>query len=426
MRIDIQSILEYTKSPLYRNSFFLMTTTTAKAGLGFLFWIIVARFYTEAEVGLGSAVISAMALLALLSMVGLDSAIIRFLPKSKKPQDIINSSLTLSGLIALALAVIFIVGLGAWSPALSFIGEHPIFALAFIFFVIILSFSPLIDAVFIAGRRAEFTLFRVTPVLLLKIPFAILLAIFFGAFGIAASWGIAAALTLVISIFFYLPHIQKGYKPVPGLNLGIISNVWRYSAGSYFASLSNLAPTYILPLMVVNLIGAEQNAYFYVALMIAALLFAVPMAVSQSLFAEGAHFRDELWSNVSKSLKFTFLLLIPAVILVLVLGKWLLLLFGGGYSVNGLLLLRILSISSLFIGINRIYASILRVEDRIRELVLIYTLGALAVLVGSYFVMPLAGIAGIGYVWLAAQGMLSLYIILAVKARHGLRWIYSK
>ena len=426
MRIDIKSILEYTKSPLYRNSFFLMTSTVARAGLGFLFWIIVARFYTEAEVGLGSAVISAMALLALLSMVGFDAALIRFLPKAKKPQDIINSCLTLSGFIALALAIIFIAGLDIWSPALSFIGGHPIFALAFIFFVVMLALSPLIDAVFIAGRRAEFTLFRVTAVLLLRLPLPILLAIFFHAFGIAASWGIAAALAVIISILFYIPQIQKGYKAVPGLNSGIIGNVWRYSAGSYFASISSTAPNYILPIMVVNLIGAEQNAYFYVAWMIASLLFAVPIAISRSLFAEGAHFEEELWGNVGKSLKLTFLVLIPAVILVVVLGKWLLLLFGGGYSVNSLLLLRILCLSSLFMGINWLYATTLRVEDRIRELVIIYTLEALAVLVGSYFVIPLAGIVGIGYVWLTAQGMLSIYVILVVKSRHGLSWLYSK
>ncbi len=415
MRTD--TILEHIRSPLYRNSLFLMTLTAARAGLGFIFWVVVARFYTEAEVGWGSAIISVMRLLALLSIPGFNAALIRFLPKAEKPQDMINSCLTLSGIIALALAAIFIAGLDIWSPALGFIGKNAIFSLAFIFFVLILTLSMVIDSVFIAGRRAEFALFRVTIMLLLRLPLLVFLALYFHAFGIAASWGIAVAVAFVISIFFFVPRVQNRYKPTPELNLGIISNMRRYSAGSYLASLSASAPVFILPIIVVNLLGAEQNAYFYMAWMIAGLLFAIPMAVSQSLFAEGVHFEDELRVNVGKSFKFIFLLLIPAVILILVLGKWLLLIFGESYSINGLLLLRILCVSALFIGINMVYASTLRVEDRIRELTLIYTFQAAAVLVGSYFVIPAAGIAGIGYVWLAVQGVVSIYAILAMKSR---------
>jgi hypothetical protein len=64
-----------------------------------------------------------MSLLALLSVPGFDSALIRFLPKAEKPQDMINSCLTWSGIIAIALATIFVSGINIWSPALSFIRE---------------------------------------------------------------------------------------------------------------------------------------------------------------------------------------------------------------------------------------------------------------------------------------------------------------
>lgn len=418
MRIDIQAIVEHIRSPLYRNSFFLMANTVVTSGLGFFFWMVVARFYTEAEVGWGSAIISAMSLLVLLSIPGFNAALIRFLPKAEKPQVMINSCLTLSGIIALALAAIFVAGLDIWSPALGFIKENIIFSVAFVFFVLVQTLAGVIISVFIASRRADFVLSNNTIFSLLKIPLPILLFLFFHAFGIAASWGIAAAVALAVSLFLFVPRVQQQYKPVPGLNLGVIGSMWRYSAGSYLGHLFEAAPALVLPVMVVNLLGAAQNAYFYVAWMIAALLFAIPTAVSQSLFAEGAHFEDKLWVNVGKSLKFVFLLLVPAVILVLLLGKWLLLLFGEGYSVNGLLLLRILCISSLFFGINRIYTSTLRVEDRIRELVLIFGFVTAGTLLGSYFIMPETGMAGIGYIWLAAQGIVCIYAISAMRSRY--------
>jgi len=166
--------------------------------------------------------------------------------------------------------------------------------------------------------------------------------------------------------------------------------------------------------MVVNLLGAEPNAYFYMDWMIASLLFTIPWAVSRSLFAEGVHFADELAANVGKSLKLIFLLVVPVLILILLLGNRLLLFFGEGYSVNGLHLLRILSVSVMFIGVNRVYLAILRVEDRIRELVFIFGFTAVAILLGSYFTIPAIGIVSIGYVWLATQGAVSLYAIIAM------------
>jgi O-antigen/teichoic acid export membrane protein len=422
VRTDIQYIVEHLRGPLYRNSFFLMANTVVTAGLGFFFWMVVARFYSEAEVGWGAAIISSISLLAILSVPGFGAALIRFLPKADKPRDMINSCLTVSGAIAVALAVVFVAGLDIWSPALAFIKSNIIFAAAFVFFVLVQALAGMIDSVFIARRRADFILSKSAIFSLLKIPLPIFLVLFFHAFGIAASWGIAAAVALAVALFFFVPRVQPHYRPVPSLNLSVIGGMWRYSAGSYPVRLFSAAPGLVLPVMVVNLLGAEQNAYFYVAWTIASLLFAIPAAVAYSLFAEGAHFEDKLWTNVTKSLKFIFLILVPAVVLVLLVGKWLLLLFGEGYSVSGLLLLRILSVSSLFAGVTSVYAATLRVEDRLRELTLIFGFITVATLVGSYFIMPQAGTVGIGYVWLAVQGVVGIYAILAMRARYRGVW----
>jgi len=202
------------------------------------------------------------------------------------------------------------------------------------------------------------------------------------------------------------------------MDLGIIKDIRRYSAGNYFANLLGAAPALILPIMIVNLLGAEQNAYFYVALMVAGLLFAIPGAVSQSLFAEGSHFEAPLGVNVRRSFRFIFLLLIPAIIVLLLAGKWLLLAFGATYSANALMLLWILALSSLFIGVNNVYFTILRVRGRIRELVALCGFIAFAVLVGSYFITPATGIIGVGYVWIAAQGLVSIYAALSMRSRY--------
>jgi O-antigen/teichoic acid export membrane protein len=290
------------------------------------------------------------------------------------------------------------------------------FGSAFAFFVLLWTLSSLVDFAFIAGRRAEFVLSKGIIFSLLKIPLPILLVLFFHTFGVAAAWGLATGVAVAVALFLFLPRVQRHYRPVPKLNLGIIKNMWEYSAGSYLASLFGAAPSLILPLIVVNLAGAKYNAYFYVAWAIAGLLFAIPSAVAQSLFAEGAHFEHRLGTDVRRSLIFVFALLIPALIFVFLLGNWLLSLFGEGYAANGLRLLQILSLSSLLIGINDIYRSILRVQDRIKELVAISGFVVVVVPVGGYLVTPVSGIIGIGYVWLAAQGLVTLYALFALRS----------
>jgi len=148
---------------------------------------------------------------------------------------------------------------------------------------------------------------------------------------------------------------------------------------------------------------------------IASLLFAIPFTVSHSLFAEGATFEDELRTNAQRSLKFIFILLVPAIALLFLLGDWLLSLFGANYSANGLMLLLILSLSSPFAGVIDVYKSILRVENRIGELAIMSGVIALVVLLGSYLIMPTIGIVGAGYMWLGTQGAVAVYVLFAWK-----------
>jgi O-antigen/teichoic acid export membrane protein len=413
--IDIITSREKLKqtatTPLYSNAFYLMLNTAITSLLGFFFWMIVARFYTEAEVGFSSAIISAISLLALISLVGFNVSLVRFLPHADKPQALINSCYTLSGLISLVIAGICVAGVGFWSPALAFVKQNAIFTAAFVVFALLWTLSSLVDSTFVAGRRAGFVLSKNTIYSVLKLPLPILFVPFFHTFGIVASWGIALAVALAVSIFLFLPKVHDSYKPVPTLRFSLLKDMWRYSGGNYLANLFMTCPSFILPLMVVNILSAEQNAYFYIGWMIAGLLFAIPLAVSTSLFAEGSHFEDKLKENVIRSLKFTYLLLVPAVIVLVLVGKWLLLAFGQSYSANALHLLWVLSLSSLPSALSYIYTGILQVTGRIKELIAIWGFIALGTLLVSYLVMPATGIVGISYAWLGAQTIVAIYVL---------------
>jgi len=67
-----EELKKHLSDPLFKNAYFLMFSSLTSAGSGFFFWLIAARFYSTADIGLASAIISAMGLISMLSLLGFD------------------------------------------------------------------------------------------------------------------------------------------------------------------------------------------------------------------------------------------------------------------------------------------------------------------------------------------------------------------
>jgi len=80
MTVMRDKIRGFLRISLYRNAAYLLMTSGTNSLAGFVFWAMAARLYPAEGVGLASAAISAMGLLALLSTLGMDYGLIRFLP----------------------------------------------------------------------------------------------------------------------------------------------------------------------------------------------------------------------------------------------------------------------------------------------------------------------------------------------------------
>jgi O-antigen/teichoic acid export membrane protein len=397
---------------LYRNALYLMLNTAVTSLFGFFFWIAVARLYSVVDVGFSTAAISAINLLTLFSEIGLSFCIIRFLPQAEEPRKLINTFLTLTGLACLAAAGIFIAGLDTWSPGLGFIRQNPIFIVVFCGTVILVGLSKLLDSVFVAKRRAGFVLSNNSMISFFKLVLVMVFALFLHSFGVVASWGIAYGIIITLVLFIFLPRIESSYRPALTLDIGQIRGIKQYSGFSYIDSLLAGATAMIIPLIVLNRVGTIQNAFYYTAWMIANLLFAIPSSVAQSLFAEGSNSEASFKENIIRSVKFTFLLLLPGAILLFIASKWMLLAFGPEYAANGLTLLWVLILTSLPRGITYIYTSLLRVQGRLLELIIIRVFITVAVLVFCYLTLPVYGIISVGYVWLAVQVVVAIFVII--------------
>jgi O-antigen/teichoic acid export membrane protein len=406
------------KRPLYRNAIYLMIHQVLTAAFGLIFWVVAARLYAEDDVGRASAGVSAILLLSMLASLGLDYALVRFVPDSgENSAKVVNSSLTISGLASLLAAAVFLAGLDLWSPALLPFRERPLYAVAFVVFVVMMTTNMLLDRVFVSVRRSGFTLAKGAVFNVLRVILLVPLAVSFGAFGMVSAWGVSVTVAVVIGAAMFLPLALPGYRPVPKISRGVMDPILRYSLTNFISVLLWSAPSYILPLMVANLVGVDSNAYFYVAWSIANLLFQIPTAISFSLFAEGSIKEERLGRDTRRSLKLSFLVVIPAATVIAASAGLILTIYQGEYAANGANLLRILAVSSVPVSVNCMYFVVERVRMKLRNVVIMSGLLAVGTLGLSWLLLAVTdlGILGVGIAWLSSQTAAAIAVLFLLR-----------
>ena len=412
MKKTISKFYNYlANDSLYRNSIYLMLSTGVMAVFGFFFWIINARLYSAEQVGIGTTLISVITLISSFSLLGLGNSLIKYLPDSDKKNDKINTSFTLVGLTSIFISIFFLVFLKTFSPRLLFVRENIIFSLLFILFAVFFSLNIISENVFIAYRSSKFVLIKNTISSIVKLILPIFL-VALGAYGIVVSMGVAMAVAFLVSLVFLI--LRFNYSPKPIIDRIVVTRMTKFSLGNYIAGFIGGLPAMVLPILITNSIGAKFSAYFYLDMMIANLLYIIPFATSQSLFAEGSYSEIELKVHLKKAIKIISLILIPAILVTFLFGKYILLAFGKEYSSEGVIFLQILAISGIFISINCIGNSIFYIKHRIKLVILVNLLGASIILSLSIMLIH-QNLLGIGVGWMLGQGIISVIYLFFIK-----------
>lgn len=400
---------------LYRNSFFLMASTGTMSVFGFLFWAICARLYSAEQVGLAASLISITALLTNLSFLGFNSTLIRYIPRSHQKSTLVNTALAVSATAAIIATCIFLGGLHTFAPQLT--GSITLaYWLLLISYVVATTSSAMLDSLFVAERVAHKVLIKNTTfsVVKLGLPFVL---IGLGFWGIFVSTAIAAFVALALSVYF---AYRRGIHFQPAFDKEVLTETRHFAAGNYLASLFGAIPSTVLPLVVASRLGSEAAAYFYMPMMITTLLNVIPSASAQSLFAEASHDTAQLVMHVKKAFKGTMALLLPAALGVVVLGNIALLFFGEQYSHQGMEVLRLLALASIFGAINYLGDTVLNIRKRIKSFVGMNVLNSLSILLATWLLMNSFGLTGVGVGWLLGQ-LLTMVIYVIFFGRQELR-----
>ena len=387
---------------MLRNTLFLIMSTGLQAALGFAFWIVVARLFNTADVGRGSSLISAIGLIAFFALLGLNSAVVRYLPTAKDPNSLITATVLLVGGFGALVAGIYIFATPIFAPKIAFVAHQPLLALGFVLLAAATAVNLLTDSVFIASRKASYTALTDGGIGgVAKIGFSVALA-GTGAYGVfsASAGGFAAAALASLILMATAVHWRPSLKsPVQ-----ILKPLIKFSFANYAGNAMGMLPTLVVPLIILDRLGPSSAAYYFVAFQLANLLYAAGGAIEQTFLAEGSQ-ADADWRNMlRRSLRLLVALFIPMCLVVVVGAHWALLAFGVKYSQFGTPSLMLLAAAAVPIGANDWLQTVLRLAGALRAIVWSGVTCAISVCALAWFLAPF-GLTALSASWLIGSAL---------------------
>ncbi len=389
------------KSPLYRNALYIMSASIIGSALGFFFLVIATRFYRETDVGYAAALFQTVSFLAALAHLGLGTAIVRYLPENKEKTPLVNTCLTIVGTASVVLSVVFILGVQVWAPSLDFIWQNfPVYPIAIVIAALAVALPAVLDQAGYAMRHAEVLTWRTLTLSSLKIPLVFFMPLFFiGRLGVFLALALSAGVAVVVEALVLLPRVLPGYRPTPHLGFHRIRPMFRFSIGNYVANSIVAAGSLTLTLMILNVlgsIGAKEAAFFYVAQIVAGLLYIIPTATFTSFFAEASQKGASRHRDERRAIGLTLLLLLPAIAVFWVFAEPVLTLFGSGTYADGAVLpLRILVLAAIPVVANNVLGTRIKVRKRSAPLIVGSAIMSTVTLALGFVLLSSNGIDGL-------------------------------
>jgi len=401
----IPKIRNYLQNPFYRNSFYITLGRVTDVGFGFLFWTLAARLYSISEVGIATALISSLSLVMIFSSFGFDFTAIRFMP-SHDHNRVFNTCLWITTAAAIVAGTIYLTTIDLISSEIAFIRDY---APLFLIFAVVNSVTLITGSTLLSLRKADLKFIQ-NIIMGVRLPLLLPLTLL-GGLGVFYSFGFA----YLIATIFALAAIRGYVTLTPQIDWEFARKTFSFSSFNYLANLFLDVPTYIMPILIVNLLNPNDAALYYIAFAIGNLVLIIPNSMSTAFFVEGSH-GINLRKGVFRNLVVTYAVLIPTVLIVVTFGEFPLGLFGKNYLV-AFDLLKVIAISSLFVTIYNLFIPLQNIRLQVRGIVIINMIRFVLLLGLSYILLTWFGVIGAGYAWMITHIMLSAGIAAFAKSK---------
>ncbi|NAZ85055.1 MATE family efflux transporter [Kineococcus indalonis] len=404
------------KDDLVANSFHQMLTTVVMAGVGSLFWLVCARTYSTAEVGVATTLISASSFISLASLLGFNSGFLYYLPRSSRRSDHLTTGLLLVAAVSVAVGLGYLLLLRllpGWYPELEPVVRSPWLALVFVLLTCALSVNTLTSSAFTAYRATRWNLAIDGGLMSTCKLLGVLALAGAGAFGIFAASGFGALVAALVSVAVLVRRF--GFRPGFTLHKDLVRQVARFTSGSYVAYLLNIAPTSLIPMLVLAHQGAAQSGHLYMAFMVANVVFGAAHAITSSTFTETSYGDRPLGAVVRKAVTVLAAVLVPAAAFIAWQADFIMGVFGPEYAPAAPALVVFMA-SAPLVAAYDIGTVVLRARGRVGAFVLVNLVSCVSILT-LVLLWADRGLVPVATAWGAGTGAAVLTCLLLLARR---------
>jgi O-antigen/teichoic acid export membrane protein len=396
---------------LRRSSSFLLGSSAVGSVFGFVFWLLCAHLTSSTQIGYAASLLAYVNLYSTITTLGFTNAVIRFLPHHKNRDAYFGTVSAITFNSSLILGAGFLYAIKYFSPKLLFAVTSPqIFGLMLLI-IVISSLSNVADAALLAQKDAKSIFLKV----IWQSPIRVLLPFVFFKLDLKTMLIVYAVSSLIGLIYEYRILYRKHHKRFVVDTTSLVGS-YRFTAGNFMGTIFGILPTSLVPIIILNQLGASLAAYAYVALQFASLLSLISSASAQAYLSEASNdHSDHYIPHLVKALKNLYSLLLPAAFVMAVAGAQALRFYGHAYYSGGAVLLILLCGSSIFVGINWLGDSLLNVQKRPFAYGVMNFINAALVIAIVRFTAH-NGLSAVGWGWLSAQALtVVIYLVLQGK-----------
>ena len=387
----------------------LVGAQVARLGLGFVFWLLAARFYDTSEVGLAASAAAASMLCGLLASLGCGSSIIRLYPLHRlNPLSLLATAASIVFLGALLVSSAFVLFTRIAFVELSAI-SNTFFAILFVTLSVLGALSWVSDELSVAMKRNLHVLARAIVFGALTL-FAFLVLSFLpgeqDARALVAALLVGAAGSVALAVYQVSATVGRSQVPAPRVS---VSQFFKIGLSNHGLTLADVVPIFALPLLVTEVLSPEASAVWYVVSMVAVGVYLSPMLAGMTLFAEAADPRVDLASALKVRLKLGLLLGVSGALFIGVLAGELLTFIGDVYAEKGTTPLRILMIGAIPLAFSQAFFALSRARGTLLEPTLLAAGGAATILSCAVILGSTYGLTGVACAWLGVQLIVGLW-----------------
>jgi O-antigen/teichoic acid export membrane protein len=398
------------RNPLLRTGYLLTLSSGSAAVVGAFYWMVAAWKYAPAAMGRNMAAVSLMMMVSIVGQLNLSSAMVRFVPTAgQQTRRLVVGAHLACGCMALFVGIGCVVLVPIISPGANFL-EGSLPAAMFVVASIAYPMFVMQDGILVGLRQAALVPVKNFAFAVIKLALVVVVAGAMPLHGILASWVLALVAVEVAATVYLLrravPGHQRRERVAQTKTLPPVSQIARFVAADYGGAVCAIASIDLMPVMVISTFGAERNAYFSIAWLIAYSLQLVNINMGTSLVAETAGNPARLTEAVRHVIAHTTKLLVPTVTLIVLAAPLLLGVFGAGYR-SATDTLRLLALAALPHLLVSTAISSARVRGRLRLLVWVQAAQCAMVLPLTWLLLHVVGPSAPGWAWLIAQCVLA-------------------